>query len=197
MNGRRNTAAKSKKSSLIDPNADVDDLLRAAEDDLLLRLQVNSHPISSSSSFSSLDPDLDRRLQALRSQPFKSSSPSESRKHGDEEVGRILGDDLAARFAALKASPGSDPVADRGGFCDEGGGEGSEKEVEKVLQWAMDAARLDAKSKDSSDGEVGEGEDGSSHSDEEDKEQEEEQEEESLGKEKRKATAKTKKWFFF
>ncbi|XP_072970938.1 uncharacterized protein [Typha angustifolia] len=196
MNGRRNTAAKSKKSSLIDPNADVDDLLRAAEDDLLLRLQVNSHPISSSSS-SSLDPDLDRRLQALRFQPVKSSAPSESRKHGDEEVGRILGDDLAARFAALKASPGSDPVADRGGFCDDGGGEGSEKEVEKVLQWAMDVARLDAKSKDSSDGEVGEDEDGSSHGDEEDKEQEEEQEEESLGKEKRKATAKTKKWFFF
>ncbi|XP_020241664.1 pheromone-processing carboxypeptidase KEX1-like [Asparagus officinalis] len=168
--------SKKKTEALDGSSSEVDDLLRAAEDHLLLDLRLNSHSKSQipfTSSSSSLDSDLARRFDALKSPsssdpsftPLKKPSPSEG------ELSGILGDDLDARFAALKGSVGAAAaaapdlglagVSDGGKFYeesddgdDDGGRDGdgvSKKEVEKLLQWAKDAARLDPSSKDDDD----------------------------------------------
>nr|XP_010941076.1 doublesex and mab-3 related transcription factor 3, truncated [Elaeis guineensis] len=224
MSGSTKREGKSKESSLAAPEAEVEALLRAAQDDLLLKLRVDSHPISSrpSSSFDALDSDLARRFEALKSPPPPLSTaappPQPSKPVGkgatapaDGEWGRILGDDLAARFATLKgSSSGPNPgiqqpdlmtpdVADfddkAGAGAGAGGGDGvSEKEVEKVMQWAMDAARLDP-----SKGDRGEDDDDDGESTDDDEGEEEEEEEEDVNQKKMKEMneGKPKKKFFF
>ncbi|WOK98082.1 hypothetical protein Cni_G06792 [Canna indica] len=203
-----------------DPQSEVEQLLRAAEDDLLLKLRVGS----SSSSF---DPDLARRLEALKSPPPPPSSavprqapasrPAEtvgsaSAASADEELGKVLGDDLSARFAALKASSSGPRVADLGtekpdlvrpeartshieveedGDDDRDDDGVSKKEVDKLMQWAMDAARLDpSKSDDETDGGVS----GSSEDEEEEGDLELKKKK---VEERNKMNGKPKKWFFF
>ncbi|GMI74744.1 positive regulator of SKD1 [Hibiscus trionum] len=72
--------------------------------------------------------------------------------HVDEELKAVLGDDLSARFAALKASlssSSSNPTIAsttnevRIGLEKSDGEVDEEDEVERVIQWAKDAARLD------------------------------------------------------
>lgn len=75
-------------------------------------------------------------------------------------MGKVLGDDLAPRFAALEGSisshpppmaltgpkngsPAEDDGGDSGESADGEGGRVSEKEVERLMRWAMDAVRLD------------------------------------------------------
>ncbi|XP_008797173.2 nucleolin [Phoenix dactylifera] len=230
MSGSTERGRKDKGSSLANSEKDVEALLRAAQDDLLLKLRVDSHPISShpSSSFSAssaasagLNPDLVHRLEALKSNPPPSpaapppppSKPAEkgavaaaATEGGDDEWGRILGVDLAARFAALKGSssghnpgfqrpdlvPNLGDSNDEAGAVTDGDDGASEKEVEKVMQWAMDAARLDPlKSDKDGDDDV----DGVNTDDDDEKEEEEEDLNEKKRKEMNKG--KPKKWFFF
>ncbi|KAL2938514.1 putative D-xylulose kinase A [Bienertia sinuspersici] len=159
---------KPNKKNTKDVNDEVEELLRAAEDATLLKLNLNSHNVHASPS--DLDPDLDQRFRDLK---FGSKSMSKS-KAKQETVGKMLptpksdkvneeveGDDLLARFAALKASlpmPSSSSfqgVETSGTLSEDelgdgnSGGKGNidddddEDEVEKVIRWAMDAARLD------------------------------------------------------
>ncbi|XP_074584729.1 uncharacterized protein LOC141840588 [Curcuma longa] len=162
--------------------ADVDQLLRAVEDDLLLKLSVGTY----SSRSSPLDPHLARRFEDLKSPPPPPSSAVQPRpsdplrtvtKGGaslasdDGQWGEVLGDDLAIRFAALKGSSSSgagrsDPGIKNSGLAtpqrklpfeeeeeeeEEEEGGVSKKEVDKLLQWAMDAARLDPSKSDDED----------------------------------------------
>jgi hypothetical protein len=161
--------------------AAVEELLRAAQDDVLLNLRLNSHSISDDSHFASLDPDLMRRFDALKSKP---SVPASSNCDVD---------DLESRFAKLKGGVGSDHDIESGGS----GGisePGMEDEMEKVMQWAMDAARLDQSSgKSTGEDEVCEIVSAES-SDEEESDDEDEKAE---GKKtKAKAKGKKNKWFF-
>ncbi|KAL4360592.1 hypothetical protein GQ457_04G004430 [Hibiscus cannabinus] len=172
-----------KKSSAATTEIDeVEQLLQAAQDEMLLEISVDSHMSRVAPDY--LDPDLSRRFQALRSRPSSSRSqqkkqPSapelqppqplkpqpeqkedEERKEQkskvvvadnvDEELKAVLGDDLSARFAALKASlsTSSNPTASitnevRIGLEKSDGEDDEEDEVERVIQWAKDAARLD------------------------------------------------------
>ncbi|KAI3414345.1 uncharacterized protein J3R85_016453 [Psidium guajava] len=162
---------------------EVDELLRAAQDDVLLKLSLNSHIARSSSG--DIDPDLTRRFHALKSRPSAPAAPSQppprptasassassssspSPRQVDDELKAVLGDDLSARFAALRgslysSSPSSSPDAaaagavgpsaaadgrdrrETGDFNSRGEHDRKEKdEVEKLIQWAVDAARLD------------------------------------------------------
>ncbi|KAJ4777165.1 hypothetical protein LUZ62_061422 [Rhynchospora pubera] len=166
-------------------DAAVEELLRAAQDDVLLNLRVNSHSVGSDAHFSSLDPDLMRRFDALRSKP---SVPSSSNSHCD---------DLEARFAKLKGGVGSEGG---GGSVGSGGvGEsGMEDEVEKVMKWAMDSVRLD-QSSGKSTGEVEEEKEeevGETVTSSESESSDDDEENEGNGKMKEKAKAEKKKWFF-
>ncbi|URD92276.1 hypothetical protein MUK42_33123, partial [Musa troglodytarum] len=128
----------------------------------------------------------------------------------DGTWGRVLGDDLAARFAALKGSSGSGS-SDRGlprsdllpegkrshdddddkeevEDDDDADEDGVSKEVDKLLQWAIDAARLDPSKNDDDE----DGGDGGSSEDEEDLEAKRK-----VGEERNKNKRKPKKWFFF
>uniref|UniRef100_A0A5B7C1T8 Uncharacterized protein n=1 Tax=Davidia involucrata TaxID=16924 RepID=A0A5B7C1T8_DAVIN len=107
---------------------EVDMLLRAAEDEIVLKLSINSHMSRGRGSY--IDPDLDRRFQALKS----SSKASNSKATADNED-----DDLFAKFSALKSSlPSTSSVNHK-----RPNKSNDEDEVQKVIQWAMDAARLD------------------------------------------------------
>ncbi|XP_042402216.1 histone-lysine N-methyltransferase EHMT2-like [Zingiber officinale] len=182
MSGRR------RRPLGIDPaEAEVEQLLRAAEDDLLLKLSVGTH----SSRSSPLDPNLARRFEDLKSPPPPPSSAVQPRpldplitvtKGGassasdDRQWGEVLGDDLAMRFAALKGSSSSgagrsDPGIKNSGLEmpqrklpfeeeeekeeeeeeEEEEGGVSKKEVDKLLQWVMDSARLDPSKSDDED----------------------------------------------
>ncbi|KAK4748755.1 hypothetical protein SAY87_015341 [Trapa incisa] len=158
--GRKTTAAV---SSAMD---EVEQLLQAAQDDVLLKLSVNSHHISRGSS-DSLDPDLSRRFQALKARPSAPNPPPPHRPspypRGNDELKDVLGDDLSARFAALRGSANhsssssplvvsslnqaiSEPSVSRGLIeqgCGSANPDNDEDEVEKIIQWAKDAARLD------------------------------------------------------
>ena len=205
-----------------DESSEVDDLLRSAEDHLLLNLRVGSHsksrnPFSSPSSSSSfLDSDLARRFDALKSPPNpnpnppKSLNPSQEKKGtaADEESSGVLGDDLAARFAALKAGRlgpppnlGLERGPDRSRIFedsdddddDDKDGDGvSKKEVEKLMEWAKDAARLDPSSK-SDDEEDAHGDDDDDDEDDSDDSEEERRK----AKEKSRGKPKPKRWIFF
>ncbi|XP_061990572.1 uncharacterized protein LOC133710425 [Rosa rugosa] len=133
---------------------EVEELLQAAQDDMLLGLSVDSH-ISRLS-------DVDRRFQALKLKsptPPKvadanSSAPAVTSIQVDEELKAVLGDDLSTRFAALKASvpmpssssSSSSIIAASSALhadYDDDDAVDEDDEVEKLIRWAKDAARLD------------------------------------------------------
>lgn len=143
---------------------EVEMLLRAAEDEAVLSLSVDAHHITASSETDYLPPDLHRRFQALKSSTAAaaaSASASAASKTKPKAKAKVEeeceGDDLWGRFAALKASipPQSHhrPVLE---LVDQPSAAGQEvivdaditeeDQVAKVIQWAMDAARLDPSS---------------------------------------------------
>ncbi|KAI3899824.1 hypothetical protein MKW92_046989 [Papaver armeniacum] len=129
---------------------DVDELIKAAQDELLLKLSINSHTTTNN-----LDLDLLHRFQALKSNNKKPSVPSSSSKTAaaDSVSSKVSlpklneGLDLDTRFNALKnKSGGSATTAEIGrlGLNDGDQSDGDEDdEVEKLIRWAKDAARLD------------------------------------------------------
>ncbi|GMG98927.1 hypothetical protein Nepgr_000767 [Nepenthes gracilis] len=164
MNGNK------KKNTAGAANDEVEEMLREAEDAVLLKLNLNSH--MAHARLSDLHPDLDRRFQALRSGSAPTRKPEISKISSDAEkmtqqtsaVGGERDDDLFARFAALRASvPKPSIVAsssvdsdqtDRceqvdkliadGNILSKGNSANDEDdEVEEIIRWAMDAARLD------------------------------------------------------
>ncbi|KAI5422330.1 uncharacterized protein LOC127076240 [Lathyrus oleraceus] len=119
---------------------EVEQMLRAAQDEILLNLSLNSHlsrPSPSSSTILHPDPDLDldleRRFQALKSNS-KNQQPL----------------DPSTRFDALKAKShhpvnANDIVsASEPPFqYEESDEEDEEAQIQKLIEWAKDAARLD------------------------------------------------------
>ncbi|KAH7683433.1 hypothetical protein IHE45_05G182800 [Dioscorea alata] len=187
MSGDAKRGLKKKKK---DGDADVDELLRQTEDDLLLKLSVNAHTVSDSS----LDSDLARRFQALKSPTALapiSSKPREGKgkpeNEEDADRRRILGDDLSARFAALKgcSSEANQSPSQSKTMMEIGGSDAEDDEVEKVMRWAIDAARLDPSKGDKDD------------DDDDDDDVEVSDDEEIARKERNKGKGKPKKWFFF
>ncbi|KAJ9536510.1 hypothetical protein OSB04_un000304 [Centaurea solstitialis] len=146
-----------KKKQPNDAIDEVEKLLTLTQDDLLLKLTVNSHTNSkfdfipeSSHNNNAIHPDLDRRFQALRSKPNPNPNPKAEIKPGDHEDI----DNLLARFAALKApanatSTSSSSNQQHGKVTkDDSFGvdfeeDDEEDEVSKIINWAIDAARLD------------------------------------------------------
>ncbi|OIW17359.1 hypothetical protein TanjilG_22471 [Lupinus angustifolius] len=129
---------------------EVEQLLQATQDHFLLNLSLNSHTTHSSPSLSSssnnydhisLDLDLERRFQAL-----KGKNHSQNK---DQELNSVLGHDLSARFAALKGKSSSSshdplgvgPTVLSNEYEEES--EDEEDQVQKLIEWAKDAARLD------------------------------------------------------
>jgi hypothetical protein len=118
---------------------EVEQLLRAAQDEILLNLSINSHlsrpsPSSSSSTIPNPDPDLDldleRRFQALKTK--------------SKDQGPL---DLSTRFDALK-NKSNHPVNTTGTISasetyEESDEEDEEVQIQKLIEWAKDAARLD------------------------------------------------------
>lgn len=129
---------------------EVELLLQAAQDEMILKLSVDSHTSRSSSDY--LDPDLHSRFLALKSQKKKDHqhrlprSPPKSKDVVEETP-----DDLMLRFAALKTSlpsASSSSSVSKSVFLQDEIGEdsdeiGEDAEVVKLIQWAIDAARLD------------------------------------------------------
>ncbi|KAM0061421.1 hypothetical protein Hdeb2414_s0004g00135811 [Helianthus debilis subsp. tardiflorus] len=139
--------SKSGKKKQPDAIDEVEELLKLTQDDLLLKLTVNSHTSSKfdfvpQSSNAIIDPDLDRRFQALRSKPKPKPKPETAaapHAHAHEDVDVDVDvDDLFARFAALKG-PNATSTTEHINIeeADE------EDEVQKIINWAVDAARLD------------------------------------------------------
>ncbi|PON68186.1 hypothetical protein PanWU01x14_097460 [Parasponia andersonii] len=148
-----------------DSEAQVEELLKAVEDDMLLNLSLNSHISRVSPDY--LDSDLDRRFRALKSRPSNSPNPKPNHSPSppadrpseqtldpqpDPELTAVLGDDLSDRFAKLRASLPQPPSASISGSAktlmeglDRDGDEEQDEddEVEKLIRWAKDAARLD------------------------------------------------------
>ncbi|XP_021766376.1 transcription elongation factor SPT5-like isoform X2 [Chenopodium quinoa] len=149
-----------------DVNDEVEELLRAAEDAALLKINLNSHTIHASPS--DLHPELEQRFRDLKTgSKSKTKKESVTRKtpptQSADVNNQVEEDDLLARFAALKASlPKPSPSASSsfvgvgtldasvedklaGGSLDSKAviDDEEEDEVEKVIRWAMDAARLD------------------------------------------------------
>lgn len=161
-----------KKKGGVSKDDEVDDLLRAAHDDVLIKLSLNSH-IAHLGTSSSIDPDLDSRFQALKARQSKSKSSKldasqvtiVSEKKNPEKVLRTFdeSDDLFARFAALKGSSLPSLPSHPSSAADVGGrdevrqlvNDDGEDEVEKVIKWAIDAARLDPSPPSDSDTEEG------------------------------------------
>ncbi|XP_011031210.1 PREDICTED: transcription initiation factor TFIID subunit 11 isoform X3 [Populus euphratica] len=145
-NKKKSTAAKTEEE---DP---VDQLLQSAQDELLLKLSVDSHMSRVSPDY--LLPDLDRRFQALKSRPTTTTTTTTtttqssiiiSKSRPSKSKDDVDPDDLFARFAALKApnnTISSSTVSGPGGF-DQGGDEDEEDEVKKIIRWAKDSSRLD------------------------------------------------------
>ncbi|KAL8535739.1 hypothetical protein ACS0TY_011393 [Phlomoides rotata] len=121
---------------------EVEQLLRAAQDDVLLKLSINSHVARATA----INPDLDRRFQALK-KPQKLDDDSTTRVPPKMDTGAADDDDLSARFAALKNSlPSHSHTRKNEKKSDESEDvteEEEDDEVEKVIKWAIDAARLD------------------------------------------------------
>lgn len=140
--------------------AEVEALIRAAQDAVLLKLQANSHLVSSTPAASAsgppasldaaaldpLDSDLARRFDALK---YRASAATNPKPAGaGAGAGAAVGgmDELEARFAALKGAAAG-PEKDTRVRLEDLGGDSSEEdeadEVDKLMRWAMDAARLD------------------------------------------------------
>ncbi|KAL3348727.1 hypothetical protein AABB24_022082 [Solanum stoloniferum] len=135
-------SSRNKKSE----SEEVEELLRAAEDDVSLKLNLNSH-MARGSSTQFMDPDLDQRFQALRSKQTPQKKPI-SQKGLDNQATSTTdeSDDLLTRFAALKSllpaySSASSSAKQHVVVEDEE--DDDDDEVEKVIKWAIDAARLD------------------------------------------------------
>ncbi|XP_018468168.1 uncharacterized protein LOC108839885 [Raphanus sativus] len=140
-----------------DEDDEVEQLLQAAQDEMILKLSVNSHTSRSKPDY--LDPDLHSRFLALRSKPSHQQQKKKKKETKDQKRRSIsppkskgveeTPDDLMLRFAALKttlpSSSSSVPpsVLRPSGIGDEAGELGEDDEVEKLIQWAIDAARLD------------------------------------------------------
>lgn len=133
---------------------EVEKLLRATEDDILLKLSVDSH-MSRGSSSQIIHPDLDRRFQALRSSsssssksnskpPSSTANPTSNTSNTKSNKAAVVnednGDDLFARFAALKSTLPSYSNKNQQVEINDGD-EGDE--VDEVIRWAIDAAALD------------------------------------------------------
>lgn len=130
---------------------EVEELLQAAQDELLLKLSLDSHMSRVSPNY--IDSDLDRRFQALKkSRPSSLSSSvvpqsqSQTHKSTDDNSNNS---DLSARFAALKAKGSSSSAAvgigvgPSSNILYEEEEDDEDDEVEKLIRWAKDAARLD------------------------------------------------------
>lgn len=114
---------------------EIEELLQAAQDEMILKLSVNSH--TSRSHPSNLDPDLHSRFLALKS--LNNNKDPKKNSKVDE-------DDLMLRFAALKKTTVPSPSSSSSfvHLPDQIGEEdGEDAQVEKLIQWAIDAARLD------------------------------------------------------
>ncbi|XP_060193426.1 uncharacterized protein LOC132622779 [Lycium barbarum] len=123
---------------------EVEELLRAAEDDVSLKLSLNSH-MARGSSTQFIDPQLDQRFQALRSKKTPKKTPISQQglglvKQPPSASTSTDSDDLFTRFAALKSSLPTYSSASSSAVEKE---EDDDDEVEKVIKWAIDAARLD------------------------------------------------------
>lgn len=133
---RRGVEKGNKKSEL----EEVEELLRAAEDDVSLKLSLNSH-MARGSSTQFIDPALDQRFQALRSKqtPAKNTISRQGldKQPPSASITTDESDDLFTRFAALKSSLPAYSSASSSAI------EEDDDEVEKVIKWAIDAARLD------------------------------------------------------
>ncbi|GLT87144.1 hypothetical protein SLE2022_052430 [Rubroshorea leprosula] len=164
---------RNQKSTAPPPADEVEQLLQATQDEMLLQLSIDTHMSRVAPDY--LESDLDRRFQALKSKPSarqpqsrQSSAPKQQQQQQqnqrqeavvddvDQELRSVLGDDLSARFAALKASSssssstaindvraGTNVANSRADDGFEDHQDDKEDEVEKVIRWAMDAARLD------------------------------------------------------
>lgn len=127
---------------------EVEELLRAAQDELLLNISLDSHIASSSSSTLSppssdvnFDDDLDRRFQALKS---KSKSVAIASEVPPSKSALVDDNSIFSRFDALKLK--SNPSLKNEGptvSTEEEESEDEDDQVEKLIQWAKDAARLD------------------------------------------------------
>ncbi|CAA7037340.1 unnamed protein product [Microthlaspi erraticum] len=130
---------------------EVEQLLQAAQDEMILKLSVNSHASSSKPDY--LDPDLHSRFLALRSQKKKDQKPQKPRPRSPPPKSKDVEetpDDIMLRFAALKStlpssssSSVSPSVVHPDAVGEDGDEIGEDAEVEKLIQWAIDAARLD------------------------------------------------------
>ncbi|CAN1254910.1 hypothetical protein LINPERPRIM_LOCUS8811 [Linum perenne] len=126
---------------------------------MMLKLSLDSH--ISKTPKDSLPSDLRRRFDALKSVPASSSSSSSSAVAASSSVPELPQKDLMARFDALKgrkdgAATVVFPSPDHSGsgllIHDE---DDEEDEVEKIIRWAKDAARLDpSPPSDSDDGDL-------------------------------------------
>ncbi|CAL4996701.1 unnamed protein product [Urochloa decumbens] len=200
--------------------AEVEALLRAAQDAVMLKLQANSHLISSTSASAPaapldapaeapdpLEDDLARRFNALKS---RAAAPKPASAGAGAPAGGGGMDELEARFAALKGATAGGSGKEARVRLEDLGGESSEdeeSEVDKVMRWAMDAARLDVatagaladdKRKRADAEEDEEKDEKSSVSSEDDDDDEEERMQMEMAR-KRKEMAKDKtksKWFF-
>ncbi|XP_062157977.1 uncharacterized protein LOC133865572 [Alnus glutinosa] len=136
------------KKKAAERNDEVEELLQAAEDELLLKLSLHSHISRLAPDY--LPSDLDRRFQALKSRPSVPPNPSSHslsppQNSQESTTSSVDQDELSARFLALKGSHGipADPKLSSSGDDDAAAAEDEEDEVEKLIQWAKDAARLE------------------------------------------------------
>ncbi|EOA18895.1 hypothetical protein CARUB_v10007524mg [Capsella rubella] len=132
---------------------EVEQLLQAAQDEMILKLSVDSHTSRSSSDY--LDPDLHSRFLALKSQKktndHQKQRPRSPPPPKSKDVIEETPEDIMLRFAALKtslpsassSSSVSKPVLLHDQIGEDSDEIGEDAEVEKLIQWAIDAARLD------------------------------------------------------
>ncbi|KAK9102791.1 hypothetical protein Sjap_020045 [Stephania japonica] len=122
---------------------EVAELLRAAEDDVLLKLSVDSHRAHSSD----LDQDLLRRFEALK---LPSDSSKITSVPPPSTQGKAAEADLSTRFAALRNSSTEIDPQESQNFKisgeDDDNDYNEEDEISKVIQWAIDEARLNPSS---------------------------------------------------
>ncbi|CAG7887509.1 unnamed protein product [Brassica rapa] len=135
-----------------DEDDEVEQLLQAAQDEMILKLSVDSHASRSKPDY--LDPDLHSRFLALRSKPSQQQKTKTKKDQKRRSIAPTKSkdveetpDDLMLRFAALKSTLPSSSVPPSvlrpGEMGDDADELGEDDEVEKLIQWAIDAARLD------------------------------------------------------